>query len=286
MLGQPGFHAEVIEDVREPGTPLLAGLCVAVVLDARWEALLAKAPPAEASALLYQELASGAFTPPGPQEIAERNSHGRISLFILHNRCVLEEYQDASHDRLLRGATQGFHLQRLFQEGRGEDLQLRRQGWQPQPARQGLQLFSMSRLLAASLPAHSVLAEAFHYGAPRLGMGPAEQRTLRLAVAGIGDVQIAAELGVTERSVLRAWQAVSQRICTRLPQLCNGHPCAGVPGQLHPAARAALMNYLLDHPEELRPYLHQDASTAGCEVLLQWPRARVMELPPALRPKR
>lgn len=267
LLGHPGFNADLIEDLNRPPGQRLVGLGVAVALDAGWAQRLREDPPPHAPALIYEELLDGRFQPPADRELARLNGRGEVSFLVLHYAQTLQDLADPDTLELLgvamslfRFAHAGYRLQHLYQEGLGEQgAYLQSMGFRQRSARQQAgvpELYGLSREEAARLLPGSPVRDAFQFTPPRFGFAPAERRLLRLAVTQLTDEEIGAELGISAHSVKKLWRQVHQRAMDALPHLFDESGAAEGGGR-GPEKRRSLLQYLRQHPEELRPYLAQ-----------------------------
>jgi Bacterial regulatory proteins, luxR family len=92
------------------------------------------------------------------------------------------------------------------------------------------------------------------YAPPRFAFTPREQRVLTLALDGATDSSIASAIGISESAVKKHFRRVYEKAhacCVFGPVVVGedpGHPTRGV------EQRRRLLNFLREHPEELRPY--------------------------------
>ena len=94
----------------------------------------------------------------------------------------------------------------------------------------------------------------FDYQAPVFGLSPNEQGLLSSALSGATDEQLAGSLAVSLSAVKKVWASIYRRV-----EACVPEPGRGAPRLQGPASsrgrekRRSLLNYLREHPEELRP---------------------------------
>jgi hypothetical protein len=273
LLGQPGFNADVIEDLsRAPGDRVM-GLGMAIALDARWQQRLRENPPPFAAAALYAELHEGHYQPPGDKDLAAMNASGEVGFLVLHYHQRLHDLGDPDTLQLLalamaqfRAAHAGYRLRELLQEGFGaEGAYLQSMGFRCRTQRAeaaGLpQLYGLTRSEAMGLLPGTPVRDAFQFTPPRFLFAAAERRLLRLATADLTDEQIGDELGITGHSVKKLWRAIHLRAVDRMPHLFDDSPSTE-PGTRGPEKRRSLLQYLRQHPEELRPYAAPAAARA------------------------
>jgi DNA-binding CsgD family transcriptional regulator len=121
-------------------------------------------------------------------------------------------------------------------------------------------LFGMSRDEAARLLPGTPVRDAFQFTPPRFGFAASERRLLRLAVTQQTDEAIADELGISLHAVKKLWRQVHQRALDAMPQLFDEGATSGGAGR-GTEKRRTLLQYLRQHPEELRPYAAKSASS-------------------------
>lgn len=273
LLGQSGFNADVVEDLRRPAGQRMVGLGMAIALNDEWRERMAHEPPPFAPALIYEALLDGRFAPPTDKELGRMNGRGEVSFLVLHydqthkdltNPDTLEMLGVAMG--LFRQAHAGYRLQHLYQEGLGEQgAYLESMGFRARTQRRcegQPELYGLSRDEASRLLPGSPVRDAFQFTPPRFGFSGAERRMLRLAVTQLTDDQISDELGISSHGIKKLWRSVHQRAVDALPDLFDdvGTSSAPEPGARGPERRRTLLHYLRQHPEELRPYLASDTS--------------------------
>lgn len=271
LLGHSGFNADVIEDLNRPAGQRMIGLGMAVALDERWSARLRDDPPPFAAAQIYAELASGRFEPPADKELGRLNGRGEVSFLVLHYEQTLQDL--ANPDTLetlgmamalFRFAHAGYRLQHLYQEGIGEQgayllsMGFRQRTQRGDPALPDL--FGLSRDEASRQLPGTPVRDAFQFTPPSFGFAPAERRLLRLAVTQLTDDEIGDELGISAHGVKKLWRQVHQRAIDAMPHLFDepASAAASEAGVRGPEKRRTLLQYLRQHPEELRPYTTAD----------------------------
>lgn len=274
LLGHPAFNADVIEDLGRPPGERIVGLGVAIALDERWSRWLRDDPPPFAAALLYAELLDGRFQPPADKELARLNGRGEVSFLVLHYEQALQDLANPDTLEMLgvamslfRYAHAGYRLASLYQEAIGEQgAYMLSMGFRARTARAaaGLpELYGLHRDEAARLLPGSPVRDAFQFTPPRFGFAASERRMLRLAVTQLTDEEIGAELGISGHGVKKLWRQVHQRAQEAMPLLFEDPPAAEAGGGRGPEKRRALLQYLRQHPEELRPYSATAAAQAA-----------------------
>ncbi len=84
LLWQPGFNADLIEDVSLPPAERMLGLGMAIALDEHWQKCLREMPPRYVALEIYRALAEERFHPPGDRQLGEMNRDGRVCFLVLH----------------------------------------------------------------------------------------------------------------------------------------------------------------------------------------------------------
>lgn len=267
LLGQSGFNSDVIEDLRRPPGSRLVALGMSVALDERWRDRLRHDPPPFAPALIYEELLDGRFQPPGDKELARLNAQGEVAFLVLHYDQALKDLGNPDTIEMLGVAMNlfkqthtGWRLAHLYQEGIGDQgAYLASMGFRDRTGRGDPalpDLYGLSREEAARLLPGSPVRDAFQFTPPRLGFSASERRLLRLAVTQLTDEQMGDELGISGHGIKKVWRSVHQRALDAMPQLFDEAVTAtSESGTRGPERRRTLLQYLRQHPEELRPYL-------------------------------
>jgi hypothetical protein len=118
-------------------------------------------------------------------------------------------------------------------------------------------MVGLTRELERSRPGNwtgSWVGALFDYRAPVLGFSRSEQRLLSSALSGSTDEQLARTLGTSLATVKKMWVSIYNRVEDHLPALLPEHlqtdASAGGRGR---EKRRALLAYLRERPEELRP---------------------------------
>jgi hypothetical protein len=264
LLGQPGFNADVVEDLSRPAGTRLVAMGMSIALDERWQLRLATDPPANAPVLLYEELLDGRYQPPSDKELGLLNARGEVAFLVLHYEQVLNDLANPDTLEILgvsmtlfRQAHAGYRLQHLYQEGlHDQGAYLQSMGFRPRTARilAGVpELYGLSREEAGRLLPGSPVRDAFQFTPPRFRFTAAERRMLRLAVTHLTDEQVGEELGVSLHGLKKLWRSVHERALDAMPDLFDDSSSAEA-GTRGPEKRRTLLQYLRQRPEELRPY--------------------------------
>ncbi|MEF7617006.1 hypothetical protein V4F39_24045 [Aquincola sp. MAHUQ-54] len=268
LLHQPGFNADVIEDVLQPPGRRLQALGVAVVLDDPWCRRLAEAPPAYAARHLYGEMLAGRFRPPSDAALARANAGEGVEFLVLHYWQRHAGLDDPLAHALwsvamtaFRLAHAGHRVQGIHQEAWGDECEvMRSMGMFQRTRRTGTpgnaplpELFGMRRAEALRMLPGAHLRDVFEHHRPVFGFSPAERRLLRRAVYDETDEEIARHLDTTVHTLKKQWRSVYARVSARMPAFF-GDGALGEEGGRGPEKRRLLVSYLRQHPEELRPF--------------------------------
>ncbi len=264
LLGQPGYSAEVIEDLsRAPGQRLV-GMGMTVALDAAWQARLREDPPPHAGPCWYRDFLAGRTAPLDDRALGRANAAGEVGMLVLHyaQRAIDPSRHEVQQVmlvamQLFRQAHGGLQLRDVWQEalGEGGDF-LQGMGFRRRTRRGPGQpdLHGLSRDEAACMFPGQPARDVFHFVPPVLGFSGAERRALRLAVAELTDEEIADEIGISGHTLKKLWRSVCERAADGLPEVFAVATADAAPGTRGPEKRRHLLNYLRQHPEELRPW--------------------------------
>jgi len=98
-----------------------------------------------------------------------------------------------------------------------------------------------------------VMSHYFVHNRPRFGFGARQQEMLRLSClrSDLSDEMLAETLAMSVSAVKNWWQAVYRRVSATHPDLLPPTDAVKARG---PEKRRCLLQYLREHPEELRPY--------------------------------
>lgn len=271
LLHEPGFNADVIEDLARPPGQRLLGLGMAVALDAAWSRRLAEAPPPYATRHLYAQLLSGRTRLPGDAALGRANAGEGVEFMVLHYRQLDPGVDNPAALSLwsvglsaMRSAHAGHRVRQLYQEAWGDERQVMHSIGMHQRTRRSEaagaaplpELYALSRAEALRLLPGAHLRDVFEHHAPLFGFSPAERRLLRRAVFDETDEDIARHLATTPHTLKKQWRSIYARVAAALPHVF-GRPIpttGGEEGTRGPEKKRALVSYLRQHPEELRPY--------------------------------
>jgi len=89
--------------------------------------------------------------------------------------------------------------------------------------------------------------------APQCGFRPSEQRLLLTALRGGTDEELANDLAISISAVKKMWLSIYERVSTHLPSLLPNRTFMQESVERGREKKQRLLNYLREHPEELRP---------------------------------
>jgi len=114
-------------------------------------------------------------------------------------------------------------------------------------------LWTATRADAVRNPGYAMAVLFNSFTPPRCRFSPAEQGTLRLALDGKTDDAIARETDVSLASVKKRFRGIYEKALGAVPQdeILTAPAAEGKRGA---EVRRRLLNYVREHPEELRPY--------------------------------
>lgn len=210
-----------------------------------------------------------------PSEVARANAGAGLHLFApfaIHRRArqgsCLYRVRLALHD-VFRSLHLGYNLLVITTRvARGDDLRmLMEAGGQVLTSISGPveAMFDRDRLDTTlfvgtsredALRRHGAwMSMFFSYTTPAFRFSVHEQALLRLAVAGMSDIEIARELGVSPSTVKKRWEGVYNRVADIDPHLLPEPVQRDRSAQKRgPEKRYRLIRYLANHPEELTPF--------------------------------
>jgi len=277
LLRDEALIAAVIEDRERPAPTRVLGFGASVfVTDAFMQEARAGVTPYLTARLVREELRG-----PSPVlrslAIAEANAGDGLNLLFLHY-CDAAEALDGEDLRQVRYKMleacvdyhRGYRIKEVLQEIWDEvEPAYVLQGWgrlrtdyaafyalrgQRLPPRgRGPCVIGLTREEVLAAPGSSVLAPLFVYSPPRFSLSRGERRLLHRALTGSTDVESARALGIAQPTVKSRWRAIYDRVAALLPELVS-HPeeTRGTRGK---EKRRRVLEYLRQHPEELRPSL-------------------------------
>lgn len=123
----------------------------------------------------------------------------------------------------------------------------------PQLAGAATQVYFLTEDMFDQRPFHAYQS-LFLRNTPRLGLTPAQQELLVLALLGHSDDELAAELGIAWNTVRKRWRAIFEQAEQALPGLFGDVAAGRSSNTRGVEKRRPLLGFLASHPEELRPW--------------------------------
>lgn len=267
-------HGALFEDALGLGEPVLAMFtCAVFVQEAFMESLL-NAPAPHCAARFYEAMLEGKSPLLSTREIALANGRRALSLLNLH--AVLREPSLAHPDNASLPALgarawefnfSGYQMQRVLFETYGHDFShmLRQSGFQTLrnfPENEGGKALPPDQIphwsfidRAHSPPAPMTIASLIFFSAPppNFGFTSRQQRVLLLALQGETDRGMALRMDVSLATIRQAWEGIFERMPK---EAMAAQPSAAHCASLTrgPERRRAVVEYVRQHMEELRPY--------------------------------
>ena len=222
---------------------------------------LIASPPARVAESIYRALLNGEKAILSAREIAKANSNSGVDVCVMHFCERPVDLNDPIGQQLLamghaafRDAHLGYNVRALVHQNfrpshraflLAGGMALFHDFAAPKEAgrdaTESSVIVGMTRERAMTEPAGSPISFLFLSQQPRFYFAPSERRVLRAALTGRSDSEIAALLGVSHDAVKGAWKVVFRRV-------------AESAGEDASHGRRRLLEYLRQHPEELRPY--------------------------------
>jgi hypothetical protein len=151
------------------------------------------------------------------------------------------------------GASLGFRVAHYSPEA------LRAAGIAPKEAPS---VWTSTREEAVANPGYAVGVLFSSFVPPRCGFTPSEQDILRYALDGKTDEAISRAGGVSLATAKKRFRTIYEKVRDGIPRAASLFSDSLVEGARGAEARRLLLNYMREHPEELRPYDAGQAATA------------------------
>jgi hypothetical protein len=224
-------------------------------------------PPARVAESIYRALLGNERTVLSSREIARANSGDGVDVCVMHFCEKPVDLEDPVGQQLLaighaafRDAHLGYNVRALLHQSFrpmhraflvASGMVLFHDFGPAPPSAPRVRLDSsmmvgMTRERALAEPVGSPISLLFRSEKPRFYFAASERRVLRNALLGRSDSDIADVLGVSRDAVKGAWKVVFRRVAEHAPEEAMHN------GAAHDRRR--LLEYLRQHPEELRPY--------------------------------
>lgn len=272
LIGREAFRTAVFEDSQTSHAGII-GVGVSVFVSDDFLRALKQGPFFWVGPELTKWLCSGQPALLSDREVRQRNARGGLTVATwegairaesLHCPEVLTAFCSAFIEN-----HQGFPLNEILGQGMTRDtldlslrsgfLMLQEDGRYADSVKRPLdEIFEkphhigLTRELALS-SVGSWVGSLFVYQAPQCGFRPSEQRLLLTALRGGTDEELANDLGVSLSAVKKMWLSIYERASAHLPSLLPNRASMEEPFERGREKKQRLLNYLRDHPEELRP---------------------------------
>jgi hypothetical protein len=272
LLGSEQLITAVIEDPGLPAPQRVRGVGLSVFVDETFADTVLADPVPYLNARLHEMLAGGRSPILTHAQMVAANTGRGLTLLPLHFATPSIDVSDPGVLRLLAAAQDmfrmvhaGYRVRRVikevvniglaqFMESSGMRLF---SDFLDTPAAGGIMKLAASErpyLLAAdhsNFPLGSALSMMFNTGEARFGFSPAEQKLLQWALMYDRDEEIARDLKMSLDAVRKHWRSICERVQRVEPLFFAEEPREGSRGR---GKRRHLLQYLLTHMEELRPY--------------------------------
>jgi DNA-binding CsgD family transcriptional regulator len=287
LMREEAIRICVFEDRdRQPGARIVGCGATVFVTDDCAEHARRAAEPYLAVRLLRQD-ATGATPILRSAEIGAANSSDGLNVVILHYAESANGYSDTERFALAHKSLEsfiwllrGYNLKQMLQEQSDEISPpfildglahvltdygdyYRRTGLPVPPPGARLYLTGITREEAMATPGRAI-APVFAYTPPRFFFSPCERRLLDRALLGETDRQLAKSLGRALPTVKSLWRTIYNRVGMVDPALLGSRHDAVVECQPTRGRerRRRILEYLRQHPEELRPTASSAATFA------------------------
>jgi hypothetical protein len=274
VLGCDAAVTIVFEELQKSNTRFV-GAGMAVFVSDDFLRAVKSAPSFWIGPELAKRIARGASPLLSNSEVRDANSTVGLNLVVWHDSSHPEDLQRAEvgtaamnafdesfrgyrlreivaqadcfeHLWIMRNAG-GLYFDRIRQRY-GDFPKVSKDDFSAEPRRVG-----MTRELALTHGA-SWVGSLFLHKPPQFGFRRGEQRQLRAALAGRTDEELSDGLGCSPSAVKSNWRTIYDRVAAHRPDLVPDR--SRVDGQAHGRGKQKkqrLLDYLREHPEELRP---------------------------------
>jgi hypothetical protein len=278
LLKSRSFQSFAIESDEPIHRHRIAGFGASVFVSAEFVKREIADPKPGLNARLMSSIASGEAIVPTAKQVAYENAQGSLHLIVLQGGSMLEGLTPEQCQDVLRqvglavfSCLDGYQIRIALMETTSA-MEIRHAKlfpiWKVRSTFEGFHrhnpgsswnrdraLFAVDR---ADGPAFVVP------GGPRrepvLRLRNSDQDLLAAALKGLTDLELAEELGLKLSTLKKRWAAVFNRVANAKPDLLPGLD-DNIDGQARGRQkRHRLLAYVREHPEELRPFLHSQAS--------------------------
>lgn len=273
LLHSPACQFVIWEDVMAPRADRLHGFAIFLVVGDACAQAIRQSPRADVAEIVYDRLIARASPLLTERQIGLANAGEGINLLVMHHAlsdCKLEAPRFAAFRPVGLAAFQFCNAGNFCKEVLWE---VRSSFWTQMLQSAGFSCLNRfepdPRLLSVTTEDRPVLmalqrAELigheyspfvhwlFQQNAPLLGLTAAQQRVVRHSLMGRNDIEIAAALGISINAVKQNWRTILERCYRIVPGVLNERQASSkVRG---PSVRSALLEYVRQHMEEIRPW--------------------------------
>lgn len=271
LLGQEAFRAIVLEETQDHLKPTKIGVGVSTFISDDFLQSIKTPPFSWVYPELIRRIASGKSPLLSDKQIREANANGGLNLLVWEGTvrdesraevliAVLSAFLEQHRGFLLKEfITHGNSIGRL--EGilrTGGQLLNEHAQYVDRLQKPLLEIFEsphyvgVTREVALSRLG-SWVGLVFMHEPARFGFRPSEQRLLLTALRGGTDSELSDELGISLSAVKKTWLLIYDRVSGHLPGFSSNRDHLEGATERGKEKKQRLLNYLRDHPEELRP---------------------------------
>jgi hypothetical protein len=273
LLGREALRAVVLEETENHSKPKKVGLGVSSFISDDFLHVMKTPPFVWVYPELLKRIANGDSPLLSDKQTREANADGGLNLFVWEG-ARRAEYED--RPEVLNGVLsafleqhRGFLLKELISHGNSIERvkAMLRTGGQflnedgkyvdqlQKPLNEVFELphyIGSTREVALSRLG-SWVGVLFLHEPARFGFRLSEQRLLLTALRGGTDQELSDELGISLSAVKKTWLSIYDRVSPELPGFSSNREHLEGTTERGKEKKQRLLNYLRDHPEELRP---------------------------------
>src|SRR3984957_11447339 len=262
-LARDGFFASnVLESTSLPLSDRIVGFGASVFLSPAFANAELASPRPDINSRVIASVHSGRSVLATYDEVARGNATVGLDVLVLvgtwRDAIFSQQERQEARTNLASGFVQkhvGYRIRRVFVEAAGQperdfagqSIEFRLLAEFPESGRT---LFLMTEESVQGI--HGSLGNIlFKRYKPVLRLRDSDQQLLLAAMGGATDLELVSEIGVTLSAVKARWRAPFARIAETIPELIpdlDDHEGRGM------QKRHRVLDYVRNHPEELRPY--------------------------------
>lgn len=270
QLAQDGFSASnVLESTSLPPSDRIVGFGASVFLAPAFASAELASPRQDINSRVIASVHSGRSVLATHDEVARGNATVGIDILVLvgtwRDEILSQQERQEARTNLASDFVQkhaGYRIRRVFVEAAEQQerafveqsIEFRLVAEFPESRRA---LFLMTEESVQGI--HGSIGNIlFKRSKPVLRLRDSDQQLLLAAMGGATDLELVSEIGVTLSAVKARWRATFARIAETIPELIPDladHEGRGL------QKRHRVLDYVRNHPEELRPYDWQQKTT-------------------------